>query len=90
MATVIDVRIWTTKSGEKLRIVDMTDSHLVNTIRMLERKCVNHDTMIYPSFGGEMAQYYAEQEFFEDMGKPAFPPQYPHLCAEADRRGLKL
>ena len=30
--------IWTTRNGDKVYIDEMTDSHLVNTKRMLERK----------------------------------------------------
>ena len=33
--------VWETKDGRVLRLVDMDDAHLVNTIRMLERKA--HD-----------------------------------------------
>lgn len=30
-------KIWTTRDGERIRICDMTDTHLVNTINMLVR-----------------------------------------------------
>lgn len=32
--------IWTTKEGNQVPIKDMTDTHLVNTINMLERKSI--------------------------------------------------
>ena len=30
--------IWETKAGEKMKVSDMTDKHLENTIRLLESK----------------------------------------------------
>ena len=32
--------IWTTKNGDRIAVTDMTDSHLLNTYRMLERNNV--------------------------------------------------
>lgn len=32
--------VWTTKEGNQVPIKDMTDTHLANTISMLERKSI--------------------------------------------------
>lgn len=31
--------IWTTKDGDDIRVGDMTDTHIQNTVLLLERKC---------------------------------------------------
>ncbi len=33
---------WTTQDGKELLLTEMTDSHLQNTINMLERKGLSH------------------------------------------------
>lgn len=53
--------IWTTKSGDRIRVTDMTDEHLLNTHSMIVRKGYIHTT-IYTSMlsyngAGEMAQH---------------------------------
>ena len=34
----VDKKLWQTRSGEVIKISNMGDSHLVNTIRLLRRK----------------------------------------------------
>jgi hypothetical protein len=86
-------KLWTTKDGERIRICDMTDAHLLNAIRMCERAHkVAQLGMPYPMFQGEMASYYAEAEYyhFQASGPEASFPLYDDLCFEAQRRGIEL
>jgi hypothetical protein len=36
-----DPMMWTTKEGKRLRITEMTDSHLVNTVKYLDKRFGN-------------------------------------------------
>jgi hypothetical protein len=63
-----NLKKWTQKDGTKIRIKDMSDRHLVNTVNMLIRKAdmERRDAlMCYPTFASEdsMASFYAEQEW---------------------------
>lgn len=89
-------KVWTTKDGTRVRICDMTDSHLCNTIRFLQRA---HDRAVTDAFafaslfdGESMASYYADQD--ADNAAQSTPddvfPLYSDLLAEAERRGLKV
>jgi hypothetical protein len=65
---------WTMRNGTKIRICDMDDDHLNNSIRMMERKSefIKAETP-YPFLSGEMAQYAAESEFdFIQTASPEF------------------
>ena len=62
-------RVWVTKDKRRLRICEMSDSHLKNTMKMLERyaKAVGQvrereSTALNCMVSGDMAQYYAESE----------------------------
>ena len=84
---------WTTKDGAKIAIREMTDRHLINAMRMLERAAeAQLLDMPYPTFQGDMAQYQAESDFDSlmcassaDLAYKWFPV-YKHLQAETRRR----
>jgi hypothetical protein len=83
--------LWTTKEGKKIRICDMEDSHLLNSIRLIERRvCELKANVDPPSFNGEMAQMHAEQMYlnFMDLTIEDFFPVYGKLILDALRRGL--
>ena len=94
---VKQTRLWTMRNGSKIRICDMADSHLLNSIALLERHA-NHTHNINTSFGymalcglrGEQAIEAMEQQL-EDLENngPSHPDIYENLLADAQRRGLK-
>lgn len=61
---------WVTRDGRVIKVKDMKDSHLINTMRMIMRVTKSrlieeqeYAILNFPSFQGETAQYYAEQEY---------------------------
>lgn len=84
---------WTTRDGTRVRICDMTNEHLVNTIKLCRRAHERAKEEIpYPTFCGEMAQFYAEREYdsFLESGPEVAFPLYPDLLDEAYRRRLDI
>jgi hypothetical protein len=87
--------IWTTADGRRIRVQDMGNQHLINTIKMLIRKAEayrNEALQYYPSFQGEMAQMYAEAEWQSLATCPVeelLPPIFEIMVEEAGKRGLK-
>lgn len=82
-------KLWKMENGRKIRICNMNNLHLTNTIKFLKRKSEMIMLEIpYPNFRGEMAQYYAEQEW--DRTVTATPdhffPIYNDLLREQERR----
>lgn len=84
---------WKTKDGRVLLVREMTDSHLMNTIRLLERcYAVNLSVYLAPGLGpqGDAAQdaFDAEYRHYLDAGPTAICAVYPDLLKEALGRGL--
>lgn len=93
--------VWTCKDGRKVRMCDMEDRHLLNTIAMLERtaykhlsECISAAYSVAAGLQGEMASYYADQDI-ERMERTSPEeyleqemPIYNKLLAEKERRGL--
>jgi len=86
-------KFWTTATGERTKIRDMTDTHLMNAIHYLDRKLDEAKReMPFPLFQGEMAQFYAERDYerLQIATDPAEVwPVYEDLVEEAERRGLQ-
>lgn len=92
-----------TKDGERILVKKMSDTHLLNTIRMLHRnaeKFLAAETSaawsVLGTLNGEMAQFYCEQDIdrLEETTSEDFLYEsvitYPELVREADRRKLKF
>jgi len=90
-------RKWTMKDGRKIRICDMTDSHLENTLRMLRRYAeakyhvaISDRWRLLCSLQGEMAQDIVEQELMvlEEEGDWSgfVPPIFESLEMDFFRR----
>jgi len=91
-------RLWKTKDGEKIRICDMSDQHLDNTIKFLERlskithKVEFHSFPFGLSFSGEMAQYEFEKasdSMLSATDEDYLPDIYYNLVDEQERRKNK-
>lgn len=90
--------LWTTKDGIRLRICDMTDTHLLNAARMMRRQAglikaeaLNMAGDALSMFQGEMAQLHVEQEFnrlLDADPEDVLPEIYQKLLWEIERRGL--
>lgn len=92
-------KVWTCKNGSKVRICDMSNSHLLNTIKLLYKTAAknrNYALCYVPDFQGEMAQYYAEQEWdsLNEMSDLDFAfnnyPILENLIEDAERRKLDI
>ena len=82
---------WITATGKQVSIDDLTDDHLVNIIKMLDRSQVFEPPYIFanPFDPDSMAHYYAEQAIDNEIiGEPEEHPLYEDLSAELFKRNL--
>jgi len=87
--------IWTTKDKRKIPIAEMTNSHLLNALRMVSNEIVDIEDaerfFYHPVWGphGDMATYYAEQEVDRMLNKlPTLLFWEEILGKEAEKRKL--
>jgi|CXWL01.1.fsa_nt_gi hypothetical protein len=91
-------KTWTKKDGTKIRIKDMDDGHLFNTIKMLERNASvkAYYFALLPEPNGEHAQdaFANECAMLGDMGPEElafyfYTDIYPDLVDEYHRRSKR-
>ena len=95
---------WVTRDGQRVPVSDMTDAHLVNTIRYLRRSAnasitdeIQSGYSLLGTLQGEMAIDCVERDlqFLEETADAdAYLedncPTWPALLVEAEKRGLKV
>lgn len=95
--------VWTTRDGRKVRLCDMADSHLLNTIKYLKKRTearlaaeIALGYRVLCGLQGEMAQLCVEQDLdrLESEDPESFLlehfPLYEKLLLEAERRKLPI
>ena len=83
--------VWTTKDGRKVPVREMTDSHLENTIKYLER-VVHNAELNEAMFLEMMFDRAAEDDLIgrceSEDHECDMPPIYYILCEEKERREI--
>lgn len=98
MAKVV-AKWWTPRNGKPLLIADMSDQHILNTIRYLIRRAEREmarlelSAMVYAMDAPDGAALCVEQGLaeLEEMGagdRAMMSPMFRELVREAERRGL--
>lgn len=85
--------LWVTKSGERIRICDMSDEHLQNTMKMLERvakgRCASYQLMPCPFTGGTVAEDDFECSQLTATIEDFLPEIYDKMLLDYERRLLR-
>lgn len=87
----MDEFIWTTKDGQKLRLEEIGNSHLLDIIKLLERKNFSHMQESFSYIGflqGEMAIDAAESQIDQELREQQDVIDF--LKSDARKRGLKF
>lgn len=88
-------KIWVTAGGEKIKVSDMTDQHLVNAIqymeRMRQREIASMQIIVDTAdTGGDMGQLMSNARgFYEDSINEHFHKAIDALEKELKRREIK-
>lgn len=88
---VMSRTIWETRDGRKVKIVDMDDTHLLNTIKAVLRAQENAETFhtnMAIMFDDEDNHFENQLEYVRDMDE--FCPQFQAMVKEAKRRRLPV
>jgi hypothetical protein len=87
---------WVTRDGQRIPVSDMSDAHLVNTIRYLRRTAslalMDHLNKCIDSGTRSIWEDVPEEAFdeAEDISLKASVPTFRAMLAEAEKRGLKV
>lgn len=94
--------IWTTKDGKKIKISEMQDDHLINSIRLLRRVVrrmrLGHELSGFSMLNfvnGEMAELAIEQSLEQEAAMDDeewlnYHTSYEELIKEAKRRDILI
>ena len=83
MSAIVEYVTWTCKDGRVVRVVDMTDEHLVNAIRFCERAAEHRYTHQDVGAVDILEMCIMPYEMF-------LPSGYDDLVRAAKNRGIKL
>ena len=97
----IEEPVWKTATGEKIKISELEDAHLINIIRMFHRKAQDFLTQaqlecmtFLRQVNGDMAEFEMEREYDQLLNMTPLEyldkkTVYGDLLEEAYKRGLK-